>query len=411
MGIKVLREKCIGCSICVNTCPYGAITMVEESHELKGQKTDKADELAYIDETKCTLCGECVGPCPTDAIFIGEITSEFKGKTEYRNVMVFAEQRRGELEEAAFELLAKGRELADKLKTDLYALLICKDVSDKPNELISHGANKVIVVSDDSLFHFLPEPYTNTLIDIINKYKPSIFLAPSTTQGRALLSRTAASIYTGLTADCTGLDVDKNGNLLQTRPAFGGSIKARILTPDMRPQMATVRPKVFSPLPFDPERKGEIIEEAIPAERLVSTSKFESWIADETSEISIEDADIIFAGGRGLGGPENFKLLFELASMTGGAVGASRTTIDEGWIPYSHQVGQTGKTVAPSIYMAFGISGAIQHLEGMRSSDFIVAVNKDPEAPIFKVADIGIVADLFDVIPVLKKHLKDRRNG
>ncbi len=411
MGITILKEKCIGCGICVNVCSYGAISMIDEPHELKVEKKEKADKLAVIDEVKCTLCNECIEPCPTDAILIEEEKLEFKGKEEYRDVMVFAEQRRDELEEAAFELLSKGRELADSLGVELYTLLICKDIEDKPKQLIAGGADKVIVVRNYSLHYFLPEPYTKILIDIFNKYKPSIFLAPSTTQGRALLSRTAASIYTGLTADCTGLSVDKEGNLIQTRPAFGGTIKARIITPNTRPQMATVRPKVFSPLPKDPKRLGEIIEETIPEERLKSVSKFESWIEDETSQISIEDADIIIAGGRGLGKADNFKLLYKLAELIGAAVGASRSVIDEGWIPYSHQIGQTGKTVAPSIYMAFGISGAIQHLEGMRSSDFIVAVNKNPEAPIFKVADIGIVADIFDVIPVLREEYLKKKNG
>ncbi|TET99748.1 MAG: 4Fe-4S dicluster domain-containing protein [Candidatus Stahlbacteria bacterium] len=411
MGIFLIKEKCIGCGICVDICPCGAISMIDELHKLTIEKKDKADKLAVIEEVECTLCGECVEPCPTDAILIEEESFEFKRKEIYKDIMVFAEQRRGELEEAAFELLAKGRELANSLSVELYALLICKNIENKPEELIAGGADKVIVVRDNSLHHFLPEPYTNILLYIINKYKPTIFLAPSTTQGRALLSRTAASIYTGLTADCTGLSVDEEGNLIQTRPAFGGSVKAKIITPNTRPQMATVRPKVFSPLPKNPEKAGEIIEETIPSEKLKSVSKFESWISDETSLISIEDADIIVAGGRGLGKEENFKFLFELAELMGAAVGASRTVIDEGWIPYSHQVGQTGKTVAPSIYMAFGISGAIQHLEGMRSSDFIVAVNKDPEAPIFKVADIGIVADLFDVIPALKEAFIKKKNG
>jgi electron transfer flavoprotein alpha subunit/ferredoxin len=410
MGIKLIKEKCIGCGICINICRYGAIILTDESHKLTIEKRDEADKLAVIDKTKCTLCKECIEPCPTNAILIEEEKFKFKDKKDYKDVMVFAEQRRGELEDAAFELLGKGRELADSLGVELYSLLICRDVENKVEELIAGGADKVIVVQDDSLHNFLPEPYSNILLHIFEKYKPTIFLAPSTTQGRALLSRTAASIYTGLTADCTGLSVDEDGNLIQTRPAFGGSVKAKIITPNTRPQMATVRPKVFSSLTKNYERKGEIIKETIPALNFKSTTKFESWIPDETSEISIEDADIIVSGGRGLGKAENFKLLFELAEIIGAAVGASRSVIDEGWIPYSHQVGQTGKTVAPSMYIAFGISGAIQHLEGMRSSDFIIAVNKDPEAPIFKVADIGIVADLFDVIPVLKETYLEKKN-
>ncbi len=409
MGIRVIKDKCTGCGICFKVCQYGAISMPEEVHTLANGKEVK--KLAVIDLGKCTLCGECVKPCPTSAIELKAETHKFEGKENYKDVMVFAEQRRDELEEAALELVGKGRELAGKLGVNLYALLLGKDLKGKPEKLIAHGADKVIVVADDSLFNFLPEPYTNILIEIIKKYKPSIFLAPSTTQGRALLSRTAGKIYTGLTADCTGLDVDAEGNLLQTRPAFGGSIKARILTPNMRPQMATVRPKVFKVLDEDLNRKGEAIEEEISSELLRSTTKFEKWIEDTTSAISIEDADIIISGGRGLGCSDNFKILFELAEILGGAVGASRPTVDEGWIPYSHQVGQTGKTVGPKMYIAVGISGAIQHLEGMRSSDFIIAINKDPDAPIFKVADVGIVGDLFEVVPALKEKLKRAING
>jgi electron transfer flavoprotein alpha subunit len=409
MGIRVIKDKCTGCGICFKVCQYGAISMAEEVHTLENGKEVK--KLAVIDLGKCTLCSECVKPCPTSAIELKAETHKFEGKENYKDVMVFAEQRRDELEEAAYELIGKGRELADKLGTNLYALLLGKDLEGKPEKLIAHGADKVIVIGDDSLFNFLPEPYTNILIEIIKKYKPSIFLAPSTTQGRALLSRTAGKIYTGLTADCTGLDVDSEGNLLQTRPAFGGSIKARILTLNMRPQMATVRPKVFKVPGEDPNRKGEIIEEKIAPDLLKSTTKFEKWIEDTTSAISIEDADIIISGGRGLGCSDNFKILFELAEILGGAVGASRPTVDEGWIPYSHQVGQTGKTVGPKMYIAVGISGAIQHLEGMRSSDFIIAINKDPDAPIFKIADVGIVGDLFEVIPALKEKLKRAING
>ena len=409
MGIKVIKNKCTGCGICFKVCQYGAINIIDEPHTLETGKEMK--RLAVINLEKCVLCAECVKPCPTGAIEIKTQTHQFEGKENYKDVMVFAEQRRDELEGAAFELIGKGRELADKLGVNLYALLLGKGLKGKPEKLIAHGADKVIVVSDDSLLNFLPEPYTNILIDIIKKYKPSIFLAPSTTQGRALLSRAAGKIYTGLTADCTGLDVDSKGNLLQTRPAFGGSIKARILTPNMRPQMATVRPKVFKPLEEDTTRRGEVIQEKISTELLKSTTKFEKWIEDKTSAISIEDADIIISGGRGLGCSDNFKILFELAEVLGGAVGASRPTVDEGWIPYSHQVGQTGKTVGPKMYVAVGISGAIQHLEGMRGSDLIIAINKDPDAPIFKIADIGIVGDLFEVIPVLKEKLKKAING
>ena len=410
MDIKVIEEKCVGCLICKQKCSYGAITLIDKRHELRGLsiKTKFAVKLAVIDKDKCTYCGECVTACPFDAI---EIIREEKAfavnKEDYRGVMVLGELRDGEIEAYTFELIGKGRELADKLKTELTGVLIGDNIKEKAQELISYGAERVIVVSHPLLKNFIAESYSKVVSEIIKRERPEIFLAGSTTMGRALLSRVAANVKTGLTADCTGLDIDsETGNLIQTRPAFGGSVMASILTPSHRPQMATVRPRVFKKPQRDDSRKGKI-EEFIPSDEAVKCRvKYSGFIPDETSHINIEEADIIFSGGRGLKGPENFKHLFELAEMVGGAVGASRVAVDEGWIPYSHQVGQTGKTVAPKIYIAFGISGAIQHLAGMQTADVIIAVNKDPDAPIFKIADIGIVGDLFEVIPVLKNKLK-----
>ena len=409
MDIIVKKEKCVGCVLCSNECPYGAITLVDERHELEeGLKAKFAVRLAVIDRDKCTYCGQCVPVCPFGAIEIIREEATFEGKEEYKGVMVFGEIRDGILETYTFELTGKGRELADKLGVPLTGVLIGKDLKKYAEDMIYHGCDRVILAEHESLEHFLAEPYTKILTAIISEYKPEVFIAGSTTMGRALFSRVAAKIGTGLTADCTGLDIDGEGNLIQIRPAFGGSVMARIKTPNHRPQMATVRPRVFKKAPEDRSRTGEVIKFPLTEDMLTSRVKFIDYIVDETSHVNIEEADVIFSGGRGIKGPDNFKMLFELADMIKGAVGASRVAVDEGWIPYSHQVGQTGKTVAPKMYLAFGISGAIQHLAGMQTSDFIVAVNKDPEAPIFKVADIGIVADLFEVVPLLKKKLEEK---
>jgi electron transfer flavoprotein alpha subunit len=242
----------------------------------------------------------------------------------------------------------------------------------------------------------------------VEKYKPEILLCGATTMGRSLISRVAVKIYAGLTADCTGLDIDaKERLLLQTRPAFGGNIMATIITPTHRPQMATVRHKVMKEAPIQKGRKGELIEETADEALLSSRSKLIEIIEEIESTVNLTEADIIVSGGRGLRGPENFKIIEELALAVGGAVGASRAAVDAGWMPYSHQVGQTGKTVCPKIYIACGISGQIQHLIGMQSSKIIVAINKDSEAPIFKVATYGIVDDLFKVVPILAKKFKE----
>ena len=275
-------------------------------------------------------------------------------------------------------------------------------------KLIHHGADRVWVVDNPVLAEYQDSAYSKALFTLIHRHKPSILLGGATTIGRSLLPKLAVMLPTGLTTDCTGLDIeDERRLLLQTRPAFGGNIMATIICQDYRPQMATVRPRVMKKLNEDKTRKGEVIvEEVLLSKRDVFT-KIVNMVKDTTISVNLQDAEIIVSGGRGMKAPENFKLLHELAQVLGAAVGSSRAAVDAGWIPYSHQVGQTGKTVAPKIYFACGISGAIQHQVGMRTSDVIVAINQDPHAPIFQIATYGIVGDLFQVVPALTKKFKE----
>ncbi len=391
--IRVIKEKCTGCGLCIKVCPFSAIS-----------KT--SDNKVEIDVTKCNLCSACVSACKFSAIVI-ERKEEKKDFSQYKNVWVFAEQKRGIIQPVVYELLGKGRELADALGTQLWAILLGYKIKDRAQELIHRGADKVIVVEDLLLENFLDEPYTQVLVDLIQEYKPEILLAGATTIGRALVSRVAVKVHAGLTADCTGLEIDsKEKLLLQTRPAFGGNIMATIITPNHRPQMATVRHKVMKEAKVDSNRKGNI-EVLSYNGRLSSRTRLIDMIDEVGKTVNLAEADIIVSGGRGLGKAENFKIIEELAEVLGAAVGASRAAVDAGWISYAHQVGQTGRTVCPKLYIACGISGQIQHLVGMQSSDIIVAINKDPEAPIFKVADYGIVGDLFEIVPLLTKRFKE----
>ncbi len=381
----------MGCGLCVGACLYDAIEMM--------------DGLAVIND-KCTLCGACVDACKFDAIILRQAQQEAAPLDEYRGVWVIAEQRNGELNDVSFELLGKGRELADELRAELTAVLLGSGVSEMAQELVHRGADRVRVVDDPALKDFLDGPYANVVAELIERHKPEIVLTGATTLGRSLIPRVAVQVKTGLTADCTGLAIGDEGELLQTRPAFGGNIMATIVCPNHRPQMATVRHKVMSALDADTSRTGEIVNDTIDEKLLTSNVEYIEFVKDLTQTINIADADIIVSGGRGLGGPENFRLIEELAGAIGGAVGASRAAVDAGWIQYSHQVGQTGKTVQPKLYIACGISGAVQHLAGMQSAKVIVAINKDPDAAIFKVATYGIVGDVFEVLPLLTRTLK-----
>jgi electron transfer flavoprotein alpha subunit len=394
MSVIINRDQCTGCEECLTSCPFDAIEIREGK--------------AFINEN-CQICMACLSACPEDAIIETEKEETAKiDAQEYKGVWVFAEQREGNIASVAFELLGVGRKLAHDLNTELSAVLFGAPESGA-QELIRWGADKVYLSNNPIFETFNDEPYSELLSSLIKEYHPEIVLAGATAIGRSFIPRVAAKLVTGLTADCTSLEIDKETrNLLQIRPAFGGNIMATILCPNNRPQMATVRPRVMKRGQYNENREGEII----PVKAAGISSR--TMVLETVKEISdifvnLQEADIIISGGRGLGNPQGFKLLEELAGLIGGAVGSSRAAVDEGWISYSHQVGQTGKTVCPKIYFACGISGAVQHLVGMQSSDIIIAINKNPEAPIFNVATFGIVGDLYEIIPLLIKKIKEMR--
>ncbi|HLR35508.1 MAG TPA: FAD-binding protein [Tissierellales bacterium] len=391
MAIKVIKEECIGCGQCVEVCPFEAIDII--------------DEKAVINEN-CTICGSCIEVCPTEAIYKEKVEKKKVNIDEYKGIWVFAEQRNGELLNVAIELLGEGRKIAEELDTELTAVLLGHNVDGLAEKLINYGADNVIYVESNLLELYTTDGYSKVICELIEDRKPEIFLIGATNIGRDLGPRISATIGTGLTADCTKLEVDiKNKRLLQTRPAFGGNLMATIICPDHRPQMSTVRPGVMERAKLDEGRKGNIekIQSSLKDEDI--RAKVLEYVKSEKAAVPLEDATIVVSGGRGLGTPEGFELIEKLAKKLGGVVGASRATVDSGWIEQAHQVGQTGKTVRPDVYIACGISGAIQHLAGMQDAKCIIAINKDPDAPIFKIADYGIVGDIYEVIPTFLESL------
>lgn len=394
--LEVVAEKCVGCGACLKACPYDALEL--------------EDKLAVVKES-CTLCGACIDSCPYEALVLRKtVPGAGDGLSGYKGVLVVAEQKRGVVQSVSYELLGIGRTLAEDTGGALSAVLIGKDVAQQAKRLVAYGADRVILAQSEKLESFNDEAYANVLCRIIREQKPEIVIAGATCIGRSLIPRVAVELKTGLTADCTGLEIQQEtGHLAQTRPAFGGNIMATILCNRHRPQMATVRHKVMRALPPDEGRTGEIIQIQPREEELRSRSTVLKSVEEALETINIAEADTIVSGGRGMRGPENFSILFDLAKALGGAVGASRSAVDAGWVPYAYQVGQTGKTVQPKLYIACGISGAIQHLVGMQSSDMIIAINKDAEAPIFKVATYGLIGDLFEIAPRLTKEINARR--
>lgn len=395
--IKALPEKCTGCGLCVKVCPFGAIKIV--------------DKKAQILDT-CTLCGACVQICSFNAIEIIRRKELREDLSAYKEVWVFAELRNNSIRPVTFELLSKAKELAKNINQECCALLLGSNVKHLCKELGAYGADKIYLAEHELLQEYSTDAYATIVVGLISKYKPNIVIYPATKMGRDLAPRVAASLELGLTADCTGLSI-KDGLLLQTRPAFGGNVMADIISPFTRPQMATVRPNVMPKCEPDYTKEPNIIPVNVNLnEKIIRTVAKEIISIEKAPGKSVDEADIIVSGGRGVGSKEGFRILEALAEALDGAVGASRTVVDLGWMPKSAQVGQSGTTVSPKVYIACGISGAIQHLVGMKGSKIIIAVNKDPEAPIFNIANYGIVGDLHEVVPALihaVKSLKMKR--
>jgi len=394
--IEVLLDKCTGCRKCIPACPFSAIVV--------------EDKKARILES-CTFCGACVSACPFGAILL-EKKEKRTDLSSYRGIWIFAEQRDGEIMPVTYELLSIGRKLANVLGVKLSALLFGNGLREKAERMLKYDLDKVYLVEHPLLASYRTGPYTRAMVELATQKCPEIILIGATSIGRDLAPRVATRLKTGLTADCTGLEIEnETRNLVQTRPALGGNIMASIISPHHRPQMATVRPRVMKKAKPDGKKKGRVIEvnpDFTHEDKMVELLKV---IKEEREVEDLQEAEIIVSGGRGLGKAENFSLIRRLAHLLGGAVGASRAVVDAGWIPSYHQVGQTGKTVQPKLYIACGISGAVQHQVGMRNSEVIVAINKDPNAPIFDIATYGIVDDLHKFLPVFIEKLEDEKRG
>jgi len=436
MTIQIDKGKCIGCGACVTECPTEALELV--------------DGIIAVNPDKCTDCGSCIEACPTNTLSLpgkkqdtqaqpSEKATDSESKTEsgvnaspskaiqssdaktstavttakaadeWSGVWVVIEYNRGEVAPVSWELLGVGRKLADDLGCELAGVLIGKDVDPVIPEAFAYGAEKLYVIDDPILEPFRTQPYAEGLTKLVNKYKPEILLMGATAMGRDVFPVVATKLQTGLTADCTVLEIDPQYRLLlQTRPAFGGNIMATILCKTRRPQMATVRPRVMPMPPKIPGRTGEIIREELGISENEILTKVLEYVKGDARTIFLDKAEIIVAAGLGVGAKRNMALIEELADVLGASIAGSRGVVEAGWLPHEQQVGQTGITVRPKLYIAVGISGAIQHLVGMETSDCIVAINNDPDAPIFRVATYGIVGDLFQVVPALTYEFKKR---
>jgi electron transfer flavoprotein alpha subunit len=397
--LEIDRELCIGCEACVEACAFGALSMDDES-------------IVVVNDN-CTACGACIDECPVEALALPGAQAPVMTTPDlsaYQGVWFWVEQFEGQASSISWEMAGKGRELADQLGTTLTACVLGHEVKGVAQEALAYGADRVFLADDPTLARYRTDPYAAIMVALVNEYKPEILIMGASSRGRDLAGSVATQLVTGLTADCTALEIDPETRLLrQTRPAFGGNIMATILCPEHRPQMATVRHRVFEV----PEKRavdadaGQIVRLQPKLSEDEIASKVIDFVTAE-GDVNLADARIIVSGGRGVKGPEGYAPIRELAQVLGGAVGASRAAVDAGWIPYAHQVGQTGRTVRPDLYIACGISGAIQHLAGMRTAKVIVAINRDPEAPIFDVAHYGVVGDLFEVVPALTEAFRKR---
>jgi len=436
MAVIVDTSRCIGCGACVVECPLEALDLV--------------DGIANVDPAKCDHRGKCVAVCPTNALSLPEgvkIKSATAEQTadkqpeekqpevqqtvdklpevaeylapkvvvaarpgdDWSGVWVVIEYNRGEVAPVSWELLGEGRKLADDLGCELAGVLVGYELDKVIPEVFAYGAEKVYVVDDPVLKDYRTEPYAEAITNLVRKYRPEIMLMGATAMGRDVFPVVATKMQTGLTADCTVLGIDPETKLLlQTRPAFGGNIMATILCRKHRPQMATVRPRVMAMPERREGRKGEIIREELNIKESDVPKKVIDFVRGDAKSIFLDKAEILVSVGLGLGSQRNMVLAEELAEVLGATIAGSRGAVEAGWITHDRQVGQTGTTVRPKLYIAIGISGAIQHLVGMETSDYIIAINNDPDAPIFRVADYGIVGDLNQVVPALTAEFKKR---
>jgi len=394
MSVWIEIELCNGCKRCVKACPYGAVEM----------KDGKAHIL-----DRCTSCGVCIEVCKEMAIRTDVEPRAIPDFSDRKGVWVFAEQRGGKLSRVSLELLGRARDIADQLNQDVSALLLGSQVSKLTDTLIAYGADKVYLAQHRALENYRTLAYTKVIEELVAKHRPNILLIGATHIGRDLAPRVSRRVGAGLTADCTELTIDREeGVLLQTRPAFGGNVMATIANRYSRPQMATVRPGVMEAR-RKPGNKGKVTRHKVSLlEKDIGTKIFDI-IREKKKSVSLADAKIIVAGGRGVGSEEEMKCLFSLAELVEGEMAGTRIIVEEGWLPVERQVGQTGQTVRPEIYIACGISGAIQHRAGMLGSRYVIAINKDERAPIFEVADWGIVGDLHKVVPALTKAIRDSK--
>ena len=396
MAIVINHDLCNGCKKCVKICPY-------EGVEVK-------DGKAYLNN-RCTACGACIDACKVEAISSDIKEREIPDFSDFKGVWVFAEQRDGAISRVTFELLGLGQSLAQQLNQELSAVLLGYKVDHVTEDLKEFGARNIYLAQHKLLAQYQTNPYAKIISEIVLEHKPNIFLIGATAIGRDLAPRVSMRLNLGLTADCTELTIDPDdGSLLQTRPAFGGNVMATIQTPYTRPQMATVRPGVMEAIREDySQKKPTIIKKDVTLLDADSLTKVLEMVREKKRGINLCDAKVIIAGGRGVGSEKGMQSLFSLAEVLGGEVAGTRMVIEEGWLPAERQVGQTGQTVRPELYIACGISGAIQHRAGMLGSRYIIAINTDKRAPIFEVADWGIVGNLHEVVPTLGEAMKERR--
>ncbi len=390
-----ISEKCVGCGKCTTVCPFGALSLVNRK---------------AVASAACTMCGACVSQCPVKALSLPQTGAAKKDLSAYKGVWVFIEiandGRTQKVRPVGFELLSKGRELATQLGEELCAVVIGYGTQPFAAELSQYGTDKIYFVDGPAYGQYNTIAYANALVTLIEKYKPSVVLYPSTYVGRDLSPRISSQLFVGLTADCTGLSI-KEGNLIQTRPAFGGNIMADIKCPDYRPQMSTVRPNVFKKVVTTPGRIAAIVTENIPVPPQAAKVRVVNTHMDPpASGMKLDEAEVVIAGGRGMKNKAGFDLLEDLATQLGGTVGASRAAIDLGLKPKEQQIGQSGVTVSAKLYVACGISGAVQHVVGMEHSDVIIGINKDANAPIFNVCKYGLVGDASQILPKILEQLK-----